>query len=118
MSRSRKQGTKLETGTCLAANARGLNARRLAEAGTRDEGDVEIVTDAGRVVLECKARAALSLHEAWTKARRKAPADARVAVVWKRLVRKDGNRRRTAAGPTLVAVPLDDYLDLLAGPGR
>lgn len=116
MSRQRDQGTKLETAIARKANDRlGLLARRLAEAGVRDEGDVEIVTpDGGRVVLECKARAALSLHEAWAKARKKAPSDAHVAVVWKRLVRKVGNQRRTAAGPTLVAVPLDDYLDLLA----
>ena len=117
MNPPRKQGTALESAACLAAQARGLEARRLAEGGSKDHGDVELVTPTGRVVLECKARAALSLHDAWQKARRKAPADADVAVVWKRLVRKAGNQRRTAAGPTLVALPLDDYLDLLARTG-
>lgn len=114
MSASKKQGTALETDVVKEARMRGIRAQRIAEGGTRDRGDVELYTHAGRVIFECKARAALSLHDAWCKARAKADPGAVVGVVWKRLVRKGGNQRRTAAGPTLVAVPLDDYLDLLA----
>ena len=115
--RPKDQGTALETATVKAARAAGRVARRLAEGGSGDEGDVEIYDAAGdRWVVECKARAAMSLHPALAKAQRKAP-DARVAVLWKRLVKVDGKARRVPAGPALVAMPLTDYLDLLARVG-
>ena len=115
MSRSRAQGTRLESELVARVRARGLPARRLAEGGLRDEGDVEVFDEDGfRHVIEAKACERLSLHAVWLKARRKAPATARVAVVWKRVTLKAGNARRTADGPVLVAVPLDDYLDLLS----
>ena len=115
--RPKDQGTRLESGLVAAARAVGLIARRLAEGGSADEGDVEIHDAAGdRWVVECKARAAMSLHPALAKAQRKAP-DARVAVLWKRLVKVDGKARRVPAGPALVAMPLTDYLDLLARDG-
>lgn len=115
MNRPRKQGTALETLVATRAQLAGLASRRLAEGGRKDEGDVEIVTaDGRRWVVEAKARAALNLHDTYCRARTKAPTGAGVAVVWKRLLRKDGNARRSAAGPILVAVPLDDWLALLA----
>ena len=115
--RPKAQGTALESALVASARAVGLVARRLAEGGSTDEGDVEIHDAAGdRWVVECKARAALSLHPALAKAQRKCP-DARVAVLWKRLLRVEGQKRRVAAGPPLVAMPLTDYLDLLRRAG-
>jgi hypothetical protein len=115
VNKPKAQGTRLESGIVTIARMWGLVARRLAEGGSGDEGDVEMFADDGtRWVLECKARAALNLHDAYCKAAAKAPGE-RVALVWKRLVRKGDNVRRTAAGPVLVAIPLEDYLDLLGG---
>ena len=118
MSRSRKQGTALETAIVGHAEAADLYARRLAEGGSRDMGDVEIIDNLGRKwTVEAKACERLSLHQVWRKAAAKAPLDSVPVVAWKRVTLKEGNSRRSADGPTLVAVPLPVFLKLLAERG-
>lgn len=113
--RPKDLGTRWETFVVTAARAMGLVARRLAEGGRYDEADVEIHDAAGRrYLIECKDRSALNAHGALEKARLKAGDDARVALVWRRMVRTADSTRRRSAGPAVVVVQLPVFLDLLA----
>ncbi len=117
MSAQKSQGTRFETYVRETAAGYGLVARRLAEAGRNDEGDVEIVTPSGdRYIIECKAREALSLHPHVEKAQRKA-GTLPSAVFWKRLVPRSGNKRRVAVGARcVVAVGSDVWEDTFGRP--
>ena len=106
---SKQQGTTFESWLVGTFRANGLNSRRLAEGGSHDLGDLEVED----WIIEAKARSNLNLHQALHKAREKAP-QRRVAVVHKRLTRKEGNQRRTPDGePIVVAMTLDDFVGLL-----
>lgn len=115
MSRQKKQGTDFETAVVTLARTVGLTARRIAEGGSADEGDVEVHDRNGRRwVVECKAREALSLHPAFARAAAKVPAGDGHALAWKRLVKVPGRTRRVAAGPALVALTVPEFLLLLS----
>ena len=120
------QGTAFETWLVLRAQLGGRKAWRLAEGGSQDAGDIVIHIDGPTPAFEChwlieaKATANLNPHKALAKAREKAKnADLPhsvegVAVIHKRLTRKDGNTRRTPDGePIVVYLTLDDFLDLI-----
>lgn len=113
MSKNKQQGTAFETWTRKALNALGITARRLAEGGSYDEGDVEAHLGE-RWVIECKARAALNVQETLGKARRKA-GGAPVILVWKRLVRSAGKQvRQPVEGERIVVVlGWEDFVRLL-----
>lgn len=119
--RNKANGTKHESWLVKMLRARNYEARRLAEGGTADEGDVEAWLPTGRWVLEAKARTALNVQETLGQARAKANAHAPegvtipVAVVWKRLVRVPGLQvRQPVAGErVVVTLSLADFLDLL-----
>ncbi len=83
MSRSKQQGTAAETRIVALHRDRGIQARRLAEGGRADEGDVEVLAPSGRLVGEVKDRERLSLHDTLATAERKAGTH-RVAVFWTR----------------------------------
>lgn len=88
-----------------------MSARRLAEGGSDDEGDVEAFMFGSRVVHECKARQSLQVQATLAKAKDKA-GDVPVLLWWKRLVRAAGNSRRTAVAgiaEVVVATPDDLY---------
>lgn len=104
-------GTSFETEVVRAAQSRGLQARRLAEGGSGDEGDVEILYGDRRVVIECKSCINLNVTKTLAASRRKAGI---AALAWRKLVRKDGMTRRVPDGESRVVIQsLGDYLDLL-----
>ena len=113
MSKNKQQGTAFETWTRKALNSLGIEARRIAEGGASDEGDVEAQLN-GRWVIECKATSALNIQQILGKARRKANG-APVILVWKRLVRvADKQKRQPVAGEAIVVVlSWDDFVRLI-----
>jgi hypothetical protein len=117
MSKQKAQGTAWESELVRRAKAAGLDSRRLAEGGSADEGDLEVIAGGIRVVVEGKARAALGAHAALAKAQTKAGEEPAV-VAWKRLVRRDGSTRRITTGVRdLMLVPTDLFFALLAKAG-
>ena len=115
MSKQKAQGTKLETWTRNALRDLGFKSRRLAEGGAEDEGDVDVVINDTRWVVECKSTQTLNIQETLGKARRKA-GGAPVFLVWKRLVQVAGKKmRQPVAGERIVVVlGWDDFTDLLS----
>jgi len=115
VSRQRQQGTSHESWIVKAMQAIGLKARRLAEGGSADEGDVETFIGGVRWVLEGKARQTLNVQQTLGKARRKA-GGLPVAVVWKRLVRVPGySVRQPVEGERIVVVlGWDDFIGLVS----
>lgn len=97
-SRPKDLGTAFETWTVKKAEARGLVAERIAEGGSKDRGDVRIVTNQ-EWVGECKNRTNLNIHTAVQNAVRKS-GHPNTFVIWKRLVRKNGNTNPHPAGTT------------------
>lgn len=125
MSRQKAQGTRHESWLVRCLRAAGLPARRLAEGGSADEGDVETTIAGRRWVLEAKATQVLNVQLVLGKARRKAAAAAGspvpVALAWKRLVPVEGKLRRQPVGGEAVVVVLgwEDFIALVsaaAGP--
>jgi hypothetical protein len=115
MSKNKAQGTRFETWTRKALTALGIKARRLAEGGAYDEGDVEAHLDGQtRWVIECKARSSLNVQQILSKARRKA-GGAPVILVWKRLVRVPGKQVRQPVDGERIVVCLswEDFVRLL-----
>jgi hypothetical protein len=117
MSKQKQQGTNHESWIVAALKAVGIEARRLAEGGANDEGDVEILLNGERWILEAKSRQTLNVQEALGKSRRKA-SGARVALVWKRLVKVAGfkNRQPVAGERVVVILGWDDFLHLTGVP--
>tara|TARA_R110000868_G_scaffold403412_2_gene680678 strand:- start:25 stop:432 length:408 start_codon:yes stop_codon:yes gene_type:complete len=113
MSKNKQQGTAFETWTRKALNALDIKARRIAEGGANDEGDVEAHFDE-RWVIECKATSALNVQQILGKARRKA-GGAPVILVWKRLVRVAGKQTRQPVSGERVVVVLgwEDFVRLI-----
>lgn len=72
MNKSKKQGTTAETRIIELHKTKGLQARRLAEGGRKDEGDVEVFLlprfHSFRIVGEVKDRERLNAAEAIEKA--------------------------------------------------
>lgn len=115
MSKQKQQGTQHESWIVSELAKHDIEARRLAEGGSADEGDVEAVLRGERWVLEGKARQTLSVQATLAKARRKA-AGSPVAVVWKRLVKAAGKQvRQPVAGERVVVIlGWDDFVRLVA----
>jgi hypothetical protein len=120
MSKQKKQGTTHESWIVNELRANEYEARRIAEGGSQDEGDVEATLAGEKWVLEGKARSNLNIQEALGKARAKATSanggvPVPVAVVWKRLVRVPGLKVRQPVEGERVVVILgwDDYVALL-----
>ena len=114
---ARKKGVAFETAIVTAARALGLVARRLAEGGATDEGDLELwARDGTRIVVEAKATAALSPQSVLAKAVTKARGHGHtgpVALIWKRATVKPGNTRASPDGPPLVIMPFAEWLNLI-----
>lgn len=119
MSKQKKQGTTHESWIVNELKANEHQARRIAEGGAADEGDVEAEIAGEKWVLEGKARANLNVQDALGKARAKAKAangaPVPVAVVWKRLVKVTGLQVRQPVEGERVVVILgwDDYVSLI-----
>lgn len=123
MSKAKAQGTRYETAVTgrirrwllgWGDGTPDLSARRLAEGGCDDEGDVEAWLFASRVLVECKARQTLNIQDTLAKAKVKAN-DGLVLLFWKRLTRSNGNSRRTPVSgiPEVVVVTPEDLHELL-----
>jgi len=115
VNKPKQQGTAEETWLVNYFTNAGLRARRLAEGGSNDEGDVEVFSTNGeRFVLESKARANLNIHQTVGKAAAKT--DDESVVSWKKLTRKKGKERRTPDGPArIIAHELDSFTRLIGG---
>jgi hypothetical protein len=119
MSKAKAQGTTHESWIVKELEAAGIKARRLAEGGSDDEGDVETYLDGDRWIMEGKARQTLNIQATLGKARRKA-GGLRVAVVWKRLVKVAGyqNRQPVEGERVVVILGWDDFLFLVRNQGQ
>jgi len=115
MSKAKAQGTRHESWIVNEMEAIGFTARRLAEGGSDDEGDVEVTIDKQRWVLEGKARQTLNVQATLGKARKKAGGSTPVAVVWKRLVKVAGytNRQPVEGERTVVILSWEDFIKLI-----
>ena len=134
--RPKDQGTRLETAIVERCKAAGLTARRLAEGGVRDGGDIEVWTNAQGpwgsqvgghrevdcLVIEAKARQQGNVTRWLAKAKKKAAnADlpfipAGVVVWWKRVVPRKGAAVRVADGEReVVVMDVETFLMLLGG---
>lgn len=118
MSKNKDQGTRFETYLVNYFTDAGFDARRLAEGGVNDPGDIEVTDAYGDTwVIEAKHRQSLSIHKEYMKILRKAKDRGYVmaGLVWKRtLPKKEGQERRTPAGPPLVVLDLATFTSLLA----
>lgn len=117
MSKAKAQGTRYETDIVNRLNAYdpSLGARRLAEGGIGDVGDIEVWPAGAKspLVIEAKHRQALNLHQTVHKARSKAGLS-RSVVFWKKLTRKAGNAKRTPDGiPEVVSMDFETFVWLL-----
>lgn len=109
--RPKDLGTRFETFVVNQALDAGLIAERLAEGGSKDLGDVRIATDV-YWIGEVKDRERLNIHQALEKALDKSGTPD-TFVVWRRMFRKKGNKRRSQDGPVVVALTLERFLELL-----
>lgn len=131
MSKAKDQGTRYETAIVKRLNEHygvrlvdhfkepppKLPARRVAEGGIADLGDIELELGDKRLplIIEAKHRQALNLHQTVSKANSKAGLS-RSVVFWKKLTRKAGQQRRTPDGVAeVVAMDVDTFLWLLDG---
>lgn len=107
MSKAKDIGTRRETWVVRKAQEAGLEARR---APNNSASKDVLIRAAGRdVPHEVKDVASLSIHPLLAKVVDINGPDA--AVVWHR--KKKAGAGRVPAGPTLVAITLDRYLELL-----
>lgn len=115
MSKQKAQGTTHESWIVKELSSIDVLARRIAEGGSADEGDVEAYINGERWVLEGKATQTLNVQKILGKARRKAGGTTPVAVVWKRLVKVAGYQNRQPVEGERVTVTLswDDFVRLL-----
>ena len=115
MSKPKAQGTRHESWIVKELDAVSISARRLAEGGSEDEGDVEATINGTRWVLEGKATQNLNVQKILGKARRKAGGSTPVAVVWKRLVKVAGyqNRQPVEGERTVVILSWEDFVNLV-----
>lgn len=112
MSKSKKQGTDEETWLVRELRSLALPARRLAEGGRDDEGDVEVTVGNERMILESKAAERISIHTVLAKAIQKA-GDVPAAVVWKRLERPYPEAKRRVSRGRVVALQWATFARLL-----
>ena len=116
------QGTKFETATVNLLKSWGFKAYRLAEGGMKDEGDVQVEIDNGilprpEVILECKARQNLNIHQTYHKASQKT--NKPVILAWKKLVNKGSSVRRTPDGVATLYIVSEEILkELLKNYGQ
>ena len=115
MSKAKQQGTAHESWIAKLFNDNGFTAKRIAEGGANDEGDVEVYINGTRWVLEGKARQNLNVQQTLGKARKKAGGLTPVAVIWKRLVSVKGysNRQPVAGERVVICLSIDDFLTLI-----
>ena len=107
--RPKDKGTRRETWVVRLLEDAGLKARRAPN--NMPSLDVESQAGPFPLYIEVKDRAALNLHgtlgEVQSRYKDKVP-----HVVWHRTVK--GEKKRVPAGPTLVALPIQEYAKMMA----
>tara|TARA_A200000159_G_scaffold23040_1_gene19904 strand:+ start:56 stop:460 length:405 start_codon:yes stop_codon:yes gene_type:complete len=102
------QGTAFETLTVNKLNAYGFKAKRLAEGGSNDKGDIECLNPFvdqlpyPNITFEAKHRANLNVHQTLAKSKEKADGD--VVLAWKKTKRKGNSKVRVADGERVVYI--------------
>jgi len=114
MSKPKAQGTAWETSIVNQLKAAGIYARRIAEGGSKDIGDVLAATEAaGEWVIEAKATQTLNVTRVLDKAIKKSGVK-NTALIWKRLTKSNGNTKRTPDGvPVVVVLSFESFVELL-----
>jgi len=108
------QGTAFETLTVNKLNEYGFKAKRLAEGGSNDKGDIECentftdVLPYPKMIFEAKHRQNLNVHQTLAKAKEKAGGD--VILAWKKTIRKNDSKVRVADGERIVYIVDEDLL--------
>ena len=108
------QGTAFETLTVNKLNDYGFKAKRLAEGGSKDLGDIECentflnILPYPKIILEAKHRANLNVHQTLFKSKEKAGGD--VILAWKKTKRKGNSKVRVADGERVVYIVDDDLM--------
>ena len=108
------QGTAFETLTVNKLNEYGFIARRLAEGGSKDLGDIECINTFinilpyPKIIFEAKHRANLNVHQTLAKAKEKAGGD--VILAWKKTKRKNNSKVRVADGERVVYIVDEDLM--------
>lgn len=111
-SKSKQQGTAWQREVKHWLEVFGYHVDVLPEGGRYDEGDLWVPEL--NLVVECRTREQMNIHGATQKARMKARYRAAIAAVaWKRLGRKPGNIRRTQVGVPIIAMGMDDWIQLI-----
>jgi hypothetical protein len=116
VNKPKMQGTAFEsflvTSLNLATHPWG-RARRIAEGGANDEGDITYIDGFNQTwVIEAKATQTLNVTRVLGKAREKG--GTYTVLAWKRLTRSKGNSKRTPDGePIVVVVPWAIWCELM-----
>lgn len=107
--RPKDKGTRRETWVVRLLQDAGLDARR----APNNSPSLDVTSKAGPfpLYIEVKDRANLNLHETLGKVEDLYPS-AIPHVVWHRT--KKGEKRRVPAGPTLVALPIQQYAKIMS----
>jgi hypothetical protein len=119
MSKSKDQGTRFQTLLKKRFKEAGFQVTVLGEEGLNDIGDLLVIDEFGdHWVIEARHRENMSPHRALLAAVRKAEkfTDAVVstALIWKRSLKKPGQKVRTADGTgVVVIIELETYISLL-----
>lgn len=113
MSKSKDKGTKRETFVVRLFQSYGLDAQRAPN--NLHAKDVELRVNEKTFAIEVKDRRALNLHATMSEVVSEWGDKEIPAVVWHRTVKEDGAKRASPAGPTIIALRLDDFARLMAG---
>lgn len=115
MNRPKMQGTSWESWLVNRFKSIGLFSQRIAEGGSKDRGDLEIVLANGMTfIVEAKSTQTLNVTRVLNKARIKSGDGVMTVLAWKRLVKlKDGQKKRRPDGEPMVVVMGIDTFELL-----
>ena len=109
MNKPKQQGTAYETYCVNRLNELpNTKARRLAEGGRNDRGDIICDIKKMDFIGECKNRTNLNVHQTLHKALEKS-GQFETVLYWKKLKRKGGNAKRSADGEPEVVVMTPEY---------
>jgi len=117
----KSRGTQWESWLVNRFKGIGLFSQRIAEGGSKDRGDLEVVLDNGMTfVVEAKAMQTLNVTRVLNKARIKSGDGIMCVLAWKRLVKlKEGQQKRRPDGePMVVVLGLDTFELLLTLAGK
>ena len=111
MNKSKRQGTAFESWLVTRFKNIGLFSQRIAEGGSNDRGDLEVVLENGMTfTVEAKATQTLNVTRVLNKARLKSGDGVFTVLAWKRLVpNKEGERRKPDGEPMVVVMGLDTW---------